>query len=405
MKKNLLIFSLAISLALVAIPGFGQTKNLNLKLYLEALFNGTNMNKAQGDAGDQFSGTIADKITVELYNSDAPCILAGGPYIVDLNTDGSAVFLIPASLNASYFIAVKHRNSIETWSKNPVSFAGGNISYDFSTATTQAMGNNLKFMAGKYVIFGGDVNQDGIVDSGDWSLVENDVQNYVSGYVATDDNGDGLVDSGDYTIIDNNTNLYVGKETPQCATLNLTLFFEGLFNGASMNKAQGNSGDQFPGTVADQFNVELHNAIAPYELAAGPVVAELNTNGTATVNIAVSQIASYYIVIKHRNGIETWSGAPVSFSGTPVNYNFSISEAQAYGNNLKLMSGKYVIFTGDIDQDGIIDSSDWSLLENDVENFIMGYVNSDLNGDGVVDSGDYSILENNTNNFISKKTP
>jgi len=42
-------------------------------------------------------------------------------------------------------------------------------------------------------------------------------------------------------------------------TLHLTVFLEGLFNGITMNKAQNAAGNQFPGTVADQVIVELHN--------------------------------------------------------------------------------------------------------------------------------------------------
>ena len=47
-------------------------------------------------------------------------------------------------------------------------------------------------------------------------------------------------------------------------TLNLNLFLEGLTSNNSMNKTQGASGNQFPGTVADVITVELHAATAPF---------------------------------------------------------------------------------------------------------------------------------------------
>lgn len=56
----------------------------------------------------------------------------------------------------------------------------------------------------RFAIYSGDVNQDGIVDAGDLSMVDNDVFNSVSGYVVTDVNGDNFVDASDLSIDDNN---------------------------------------------------------------------------------------------------------------------------------------------------------------------------------------------------------
>ncbi|MBL0097200.1 MAG: hypothetical protein IPP46_12470 [Bacteroidetes bacterium] len=33
---------------------------------------------------------------------------------------------------------------------------------------------------------------------------------------------------------------------------------------------------------------------------------------------------SYYIVVRHRNAIETWSKFPILFNGTAVTYDFTI---------------------------------------------------------------------------------
>lgn len=48
-----------------------------------------------------------------------------------------------------------------------------------------------------------DVNGDGITDSVDLALVDNDAYNFVTGYVNTDVNGDNQVDSHDLTLVDN----------------------------------------------------------------------------------------------------------------------------------------------------------------------------------------------------------
>jgi len=190
-------------------------RSLTLTLYLEGLFNGTSMNKAKNALGDQFAGTVADQVTLELHNSTSPFSLAGGPYTVNVNQDGTAALTIPAALGSSYFIVIKHRNSIETWNASPVSFSGASISYNFSSAASQAYGNNMKLISGKYVLYGGDVNQDGIVDGEDMISVDNNAANFVSGYLATDVNGDGLINSADETILQNNGSLFIARIIPQ----------------------------------------------------------------------------------------------------------------------------------------------------------------------------------------------
>jgi hypothetical protein len=47
------------------------------------------------------------------------------------------------------------------------------------------------------------------VDTGDMTAVDNDVANYLSGYLVSDTNGDGIVDTGDMTMVDNNGINYV----------------------------------------------------------------------------------------------------------------------------------------------------------------------------------------------------
>jgi len=172
------------------------------------------MNKAQNNTGNQFPGAIADQVTVELHNSTLPYSLAAGPFTVQVTTAGTASLTFPATLGASYYIVVKHRNSIETWNKTPVSLGTGITSYNFTSSAGQAFGNNLKFISGKYVIYGGDVNQDGIVDAGDMSPIDNLSALAVLGYILEDVNGDGLIDASDMAIVDNNSSIAIGKITP-----------------------------------------------------------------------------------------------------------------------------------------------------------------------------------------------
>lgn len=59
------------------------------------------------------------------------------------------------------------------------------------------------------------------------------------------------------------------------------------------------------------------------------------------------------------------------------------------------------MYTGDPNQDCVVDASDISALDNDAFNFVSGCVNTDLNGDGVVDASDISVAENNAFDFVS----
>ncbi|MEA5109266.1 MAG: GEVED domain-containing protein [Lentimicrobium sp.] len=189
-------------------------KSLQLTLLLEGLYNGTSLNKAQNASGNQYEGTVADQVTIGLRHPSPPYANAAGPYTVNLNTDGTALLEVPSSINQSYYIVVNHRNSIETWSGSPVSFSQPAIAYNFTSTAGQAFGSNLKWASGKYLIYGGDVNQDGAVDTADMTPVDNDASGFATGYLATDVNGDGTVDTGDMTIIDNNAAAFVSSITP-----------------------------------------------------------------------------------------------------------------------------------------------------------------------------------------------
>lgn len=108
---------------------------------------------------------------------------------------------------------------------------------------------------------------------------------------------------------------------------------------------------------------------------------------------------NYYIVLKHFNYIETWSkvgGEALVTDGSFYNYDFTTSASQAYGSNLKLKGDKYCMYSGDVNQSGFIDLSDFSIIDNDVFNFVEGrFVPSDLNGDTFVDQTDMEIGDNN----------
>jgi len=188
-------------------------------------------------------------------------------------------------------------------------------------------------------------------------------------------------------------------------SLNLIVFLEGLYDGAGlMHKAQGSSGDQFPGTTADQVTVELLNAstgVIEYSL---PNM-DLSTSGVITGSVPSVHNGSYYIYIIHRNSITVSTASPVSFAGSSISYNFSTGIAQAFGSNMKYISGVAVAFAGEATQDCGIDSSDMIAVDNDNTAFASGYLVTDINGDGGVDSSDMILVDNNNAAFIGCVLP
>jgi hypothetical protein len=184
-----------------------QSKSDNLTLFLEGLYEeGTGNSKAQDETGDHFAGSVADVISVEFAQDAAPHSAVYTVDNVQLYANGKCSLSVPGALNGSYYIVVKHRNSIETWSALPVSLAGGAISYNFSNAASQAYGDNMKLMGSVYAIYSADPNQDGTVDGSDMLLIDNASKPPVlHGYNPEDLNGDGSVDGTDMLMVDNNS--------------------------------------------------------------------------------------------------------------------------------------------------------------------------------------------------------
>ena len=158
---------------------------------------------------------VQDTIVVSLRSSTSPYDLVemSKAYLSPAGT--AAVNFAKAVNGVNYYIVVNHRNSIETWSKaGGEVFAGGVLNYDFTSSATQAFGSNMVLVGSKYSFYTGDPNQDGTVDAGDLSLIDNDAFNFVSGYVVTDLNGDQSVDGTDLTFADNNAFAFVGVVRP-----------------------------------------------------------------------------------------------------------------------------------------------------------------------------------------------
>jgi hypothetical protein len=190
---------------------------------------------------------------------------------------------------------------------------------------------------------------------------------------------------------------------PGFKTLNLSsVMLEGLYNAAgTMRQASDALGAHWPAGIADHINVELHNSTTYSTVVYAANDIPLTTSGAATVNIPIANSGSYFITIKHRNSLETTTATAISFAGNIINQSYG-ALANVYGGNLALSTdGHYLIYGGDVNQDGVIDSRDFIGVDNDSFNFASGYLVTDINGDGVVDTRDFIIIDNNNFLFIS----
>ena len=171
----------------------------------------------------------------------------------------------------------------------------------------------------------------------------------------------------------------------------LSVLIESLYNGSTM--------------ISDTITVELRNDFYPHSLVSqSTVVLDNSGNGTAGFLSGANNIP-YYIVIKHRNALETWSSSAVSFSNNVQTYDFTDSQGKAFENNLTMINGRWCIYSGDVNQDGVINNEDVNLVFSDNVNGITGFSRSDLNGDSSVEIADLFFVFRNSVFGIESKKP
>ncbi|MBK9636463.1 MAG: hypothetical protein IPO63_01075 [Bacteroidetes bacterium] len=104
---------------------------LNLKAFIEGYYLGGGLMQAVVDP--LLYPTLCDTITVELRNNISPYNLESSVEGV-LSTSGNGQFVFPGNLlSKQYYIVVKSRNGIETWSKLPLLMDVPIEVFDFTT--------------------------------------------------------------------------------------------------------------------------------------------------------------------------------------------------------------------------------------------------------------------------------
>ncbi|MBK6773905.1 MAG: hypothetical protein IPG78_17560 [Ignavibacteria bacterium] len=188
---------------------------------------------------------------------------------------------------------------------------------------------------------------------------------------------------------------YATIKYKQNKVLDLNVFVQGFYNSVS-NK-----------TIKDTIRVYMYNSAATVIIDSSK--AKLDSLGKARFYFKTAlNSTSYRIVVKHRNSLETWGNTTNTFSNLYLTYDFTTAASKAYGSNMIRVDTsptEYAIYSGDLNDDGAIDATDISTVDNDSFNSISGYVQSDVNGDDFVDATDIGIIDNNAFNAISLIRP
>ena len=199
--------------------------------------------------------------------------------------------------------------------------------------------------------------------------------------------GNGLVLGNDMSLYAVGQYYYSVLKYKQSFKLDLKVLIAGLYEPIS-NKM-----------VKDTAEIYLRNNSSPYSII-DSAQAMLDSNGKGIFNFSnVSNSVSYYIAVKHRNSLETWSAVGSSFISGSLSYDFTNAASKAYGNNQIQKGSKYCIYSGELNHDGVIDLSDIIPIYNDAVSFLTGYVVSDLTGDFFVDLSDLTIGYNSSADF------
>jgi hypothetical protein len=104
----------------------------NLKVFIQGFYLGNRlMQPVLFNNALSNDPTACDSITVLLYDSQNPVVAVASANAI-LHSNGNALVMFSNTLfNHSVYVVVRHRNSIETWSKLPVIF-GNNTIFDFT---------------------------------------------------------------------------------------------------------------------------------------------------------------------------------------------------------------------------------------------------------------------------------
>lgn len=196
-----------------------------------------------------------------------------------------------------------------------------------------------------------------------------------------------------------------------CNTLfNVTAFIQGYYlpgSGGQMASVLNNQ------NVLNSLPAQCDSMLIQFRSVADPSIvlfSQKQVAGTDGLTPCVVPAAlagqNCWLVVNHRNSIQTWSSAPILVTNNGL-YNFSTAASQAFGDNQVMVDpGVYAIYSGDVTQDGFIGGDDVGIVDNDnIVGLYGGYYHTDINGDGFIGGDDVGIVDNNNLGGIYALTP
>ena len=138
---------------------------LTVRLFIEGIYNGNGfMDLPLVNSGLSGNAQHADSVTLLLVSpNELNNIAFSGKSL--LRSNGNSTLLLPGwVLGNSYYIVIRHRNSIETWSKSPISFStentyynvGGSLAFpSIQTSVADSIKNTAAICGGNVISDGG----------------------------------------------------------------------------------------------------------------------------------------------------------------------------------------------------------------------------------------------------------
>lgn len=197
-------------------------KDFYIRVFLQGLYIGDEVMRqvheerpAPEGIVPRWMAPIAEKLTVEIHT---PGNYGQSGHVwarnqVNLNQDGWITVNLPET--GSYYLTIRTRNHLETVSANAINFTNPTRVYDFTTAASQAYGDNqVDLGGGVFGIYAGDVDQDGILTGADLVSTTDQIRLTAVGYLVEDVDGDGIMTGADLALITDNVRLTITAQTP-----------------------------------------------------------------------------------------------------------------------------------------------------------------------------------------------
>ncbi len=156
----------------------------------------------------------------------------------------------------------------------------------------------------------------------------------------------------------------------------------------------------------DTVTAYLRNINSPYQVVDSSKSIIDSISHTGNFVFLNQPTGQYYFSVKNNKILETWNQSGGNYFIRGINsYDFTSSASKAYGNNMVLKGNRYCIYSGNFNNDNIIDADDLSLTDNDLYNFAAGDALTNINGDDIVDLEDLVIVDRNVLNLVLVQWP